>query len=70
MKDEGIHVSKFLEDKVLAAGASSSVFFLSYKDKIQAEIETSQITVYSVAYQLDPTKVCHHNFLYFVIFYY
>nr|XP_018911210.1 PREDICTED: THO complex subunit 6 [Bemisia tabaci] len=57
VKDEGIHVSKFLEDKVLAAGASSSVFFLSYKDKIQAEIETSQITVYSVAYQLDPTKV-------------
>lgn len=48
-QDNGIYVSKFVQDGILAGGSAQYFSLLSYNDELQTEIQSSNSTVYSCA---------------------
>ncbi|XP_053987438.1 THO complex subunit 6 homolog [Hylaeus anthracinus] len=57
LPDEGIHVASIYEERVIAAGAASHVYHLTYQGGTLAKVPTSSNTVYSIVYQVTPQKV-------------
>lgn len=48
-QDQGIHVSRFYQDRILAGGSSPYFSVLNYNDELHTGIETSSSTLYAYA---------------------
>lgn len=57
IKDSGIHVCRFYDDRILAGGTSPYFYHLSVNGDIYVQLETSALTVYSAAFQDTPHQV-------------
>ncbi|EFN83862.1 THO complex subunit 6 homolog isoform X2 [Harpegnathos saltator] len=57
LTDQGIHVAEIYEERVIAAGAASYIYHITYQGETLAKVPTSSNTVYSVVYQELPQKV-------------
>lgn len=57
LPDEGIHVAKIYEERIIAAGLAPHVYHLTYQGEMLSSIPTSSDTVYTVVYQEYPQKL-------------
>ncbi|XP_066596839.1 THO complex subunit 6 homolog [Prorops nasuta] len=57
LQDQGIHVAKIYEERIIAAGASNQVHHMNYQGETLAKVQTSSNTVYSIIYQEAAQKV-------------
>ncbi|XP_075217719.1 THO complex subunit 6 [Lycorma delicatula] len=56
-EDNGINVCRFYDDRILAGGTSPYFYHLSVSGDVYVQLETSALTVYSVAFQDTPNQV-------------
>lgn len=57
LPDQGIHVSFFHDDCVVAGGTADHLYQLSYSGEVKVELPVSATTVYSAVLRTSPNKV-------------
>lgn len=57
LPDQGIHVARIYQERVIAGGAAPHVYHLTYQGETMAKVPTSSNTVYNIVYQETPQKV-------------
>lgn len=57
IEDNGIHVTKLMDETLYAGGCSKYFYQLSFTDEILCKIETSPVTIFSCINQENPFKV-------------